>query len=77
VAAQRAYEERRASGITDAPLFPDDMNCDLDRPQPQPEKETLRLSDLLIGTAVLLPAALKIGRDVKKQIGDGDDRRAA
>ena len=77
VAAQRAYEERRASGITDAPPFPDDMNCDLDRPQPQPEKETLRLSDLLIGTAVLLPAALKIGRDVKKQIGDRRDRRAA
>jgi membrane protein len=76
-AAQRAYEERRASGITDAPPFPDDMNCDLDRPQPQPEKETLRLSDLLIGTAVLLPAALKIGRDVKKQIGDRRDRRAA
>ena len=25
-AAQRAYEERRASGITDAPPFPDDMN---------------------------------------------------
>ena len=77
VAAQRAYEERRASGITDAPPFPDDMNCDLDRPQSQPEKETLRLSDLLIGTAVLLPAALKIGRDVKKQIGDRRDRRAA
>ena len=76
-AAQRAYEERRASGVTDAPPFQDDMNCDLDRPQPQPEKETLRLSDLLIGTAVLLPAALKIGRDVKKQIGDRRDRRAA
>ena len=77
VAAQRAYEERRASGVTDAPPFPDDMNCDLDRPQPQPEKETLRLSDLVIGTAILLPAALKIGRDVKKQIGDRGERRVA
>jgi membrane protein len=75
VAAQRAYEERRARGITDVPPFPDDINCDLDRAQPPPEKA--RLSDLLIGTAVLLPAALKIGRDVKKQIGGRRDRRAA
>ena len=75
VAAQRAYEQRRARGIPDAPLFPDDMNCDLDRPRPQPER--VRLSDLLIGTAVLLPAALKISRDVKKQIGGRRDRRAA
>jgi membrane protein len=79
VAAQRAYEERRASGSTDVPPFPDDINCDLDRPQPQPER--LRVSDLLIGTAVLLPAALKIGRDVKKQVEqqiDGSrDRPAA
>jgi membrane protein len=75
LAAQRAYEERRARGITDVPPFPDDINCDLDRARPQPEKA--RLSDLLIGTAVLLPAALKIGRDVKKQIGGRRDRRAA
>ena len=74
-AAQRAYEERRARGVQEAPLFPEGINCDLDRPQPQPER--MRLSDLLIGTAVLLPAALKIGRDVKKQIGDRRDRRAA
>jgi membrane protein len=74
-AAQRAYEERRAQGAPEAPLFPEGINCDLDRPQPQPER--VRLSDLLIGTAVLLPAALKIGRDVKKQIGDRRDRPAA
>ena len=75
VAAQRAYEERRARGLTDAPLFPEGVNCDLDRPQPQPER--VRVSDLLIGTAVLLPAALKIGREVKKKIDDRPDRPAA
>jgi membrane protein len=74
-AAQRAYEERRARGIADVPPFPEGVNCDLDRPQPKPEKA--RLSDLLIGTAVLLPAALKIGRDVKKQINGRRDRPAA
>jgi len=74
-AAQRAYEERRADGIVDVPPFPEGVNCDLDRPQPQPEK--VRVSDLLIGTAVLLPAALKIGRDVKKRVGDRPHRPAA
>jgi membrane protein len=74
-AAQRAYEERRSRGIADVPPLPEGSNCDLDRPQPQPER--LRLSDLLIGTAVLLPAALKIGRDVKKQIDESRDRPAA
>jgi membrane protein len=74
-AAQRAYEERRARGLSDAPPFPEGVNCDLDQPQRQPER--LRLSDLLIGTAVLLPAALKIGRDVKKQVDDRRDRPAA
>ena len=66
VAAQRAYEERRARGEVDVPPFPANVNCDLDRPTPRPEK--LRPSDLLIGAAVLLPAALKIGRDVKKNV---------
>jgi membrane protein len=74
-AAQRAFEERRARGISEVPPFPDGINCDLDRPQPQPEK--VRLSDLLIGTAVLLPAALKIGREVKKHLDDDHDRRVA
>jgi membrane protein len=71
-AAQRAYEERRASGEIDAQPYPDDINCDVDRPQPKPEK--VRASDLLIGTVALLPAALKIGREVKKKV---DEERAA
>ena len=74
-AAERAYEERRAKGIVDVPPFPEGVNCDLDRRPPQPEK--VRVSDLLIGTAVLLPAALKIGRDVKKRVGARGHRRAA
>jgi membrane protein len=68
-AAQRAYEERRAKGELDVAPFEEGMNCDVDRPQPKPEK--VRASDLLIGTAVLLPAALKIGLDVKKKVDEG------
>ena len=67
-AAQRAYEERRARGETDVPPFPDDVNCDIDRPKPRPQK--VRASDLLIGTAALLPAALKVGRHVRKKVGE-------
>ena len=71
-AAQRAYEERRANGEVNVPPFPDELNCDLDRPRVKPEK--VKPSDLLIGTAALLPAALKIGREVRKKV---DDDRAA
>ena len=71
-AAQRAYEERRAGDIAEVAHYPDDMNCDLDRPKPRPEK--VRTSDLLIGTAALLPAALSISRRVFKR---ADRDRAA
>ena len=67
-AAARAYDERREKGIADVPPYPDDMNCDIDRPTPRPEK--VRASDLIIGTVALLPAALKIGREVKKKVED-------
>ena len=70
-AAARAYEERRARGELDVPPYPDDINCDVDRSKPRPKPEKVRASDLLIGTAALLPAAWKIGRVVKKRI-DGD-----
>jgi membrane protein len=65
-AAQREYEERRAGGEFDSGLFPDDVNCDLEKPAPQPQG--VRASDLIIGTAALLPAAFKIGRGVKKKV---------
>ena len=70
IAAQRAYEERKAKGEVVAPPFPDGVNCDLDRPAPQPA--ALRPSDLIIGAAALLPAALKVGRDVKKKIAEDE-----
>jgi hypothetical protein len=66
LAARRAYEERRASGSYDVSPYPDEVNCDVDRPKRKPEK--MRTSDLLIGTAALLPAALRIGREVKKRL---------
>ena len=77
-AAARAYEERRANGQADVPMLPDDVNCDLDEPKPRPAAKALRASDLLIGTAVLLPAALRMGRAVRKKVDKKiDEERAA
>jgi len=72
LAAARADKERRAQGHLDAPPFPDDINCDLDREKPKAPQ--VRTSDLLIGTAALLPAALRIGRDLTRK---GRNGRAA
>lgn len=66
-AAQREYEERRERGEIPARPFPEGVNCDIDKPVPQAEQHRrLRASDVLIGTAALLPVAVKIRRAVKK-----------
>lgn len=67
VAAQRDYEERKARGEIPVQPYPDDVNCDIDRPAPQPMRG-VRPSLLLIGAEALLPAAVKIGREVKKRV---------
>jgi membrane protein len=68
-AAERDYKERRAQGSTEVAPFPDGINCDLDRPKPRASRrEGVRASDLLIGAAALLPAAIKAGFDVKRRI---------
>ena len=72
-AAARDYEERRSRNQADVPPFSEGVNCDLDRPgvdRPKAEAPGLRASDLLIGTAALLPAAIKVGRLVRKRIGE-------
>lgn len=68
IAAQRAYDERRAKGEVPSSTFPDDVNCDVDRPARKPAG--MRPSEILVGAAALIPVALKIGRDVKKKTED-------
>lgn len=58
VLAERAYEERLASGQIPVTPFPDDVNCDVE-PRASTEASGVRPSELLIGTAALLPAAIK------------------
>jgi membrane protein len=66
VAAERDYQERLKRGEMPAPPFPDDTNCDVDRTVPR--QPGVRPSDLIIGTAALLPATISIGRDIKKKV---------
>lgn len=67
VLAEQDYEKRRARGEIPVHAFPDGVNCDLDR-EALKEESTVRPSDLIIGTAVLLPAAIKIGKEIKEKI---------
>ncbi len=67
--AEQAYEAKLAKGEIEPRPFEDDVNCDIDRKAMiPPQGEHLRPSDVLIGTAVLLPAALKIVSGVRTAI---------
>jgi hypothetical protein len=75
-AAKRDFEERKAKGEVPILPFPDDVNCDLDRPRLR-EEHGVRASDLIIGAAVLLPAALKIGKEIREKVAQDDARHEA
>ena len=68
VAAMRDYEERRKRGELPPTVFEGDVNCDIDFPKAPRREEHLRPSDLIIGTAALLPVAVKVAREVKKKV---------
>jgi membrane protein len=68
-AAQRDYEARMARGEQPAQPFPEGVNCDVDAAEHERAPKTgVRPSEVLLGTAFLLPAAVKIGREVRKEI---------
>jgi hypothetical protein len=75
--AKRDYEARQAKGEIPIRPFSDDVNCDLDR-KPQPRDEHgVRPSELIIGAAVLLPVAVKIGKGLRRKESDPKTSRAA
>ena len=65
--AEREYEQRKAKREFPIRPFPDDVNCDIEH-TPASDERAVRPSELLIGAAALLPAAVKVARDVKKQV---------
>jgi membrane protein len=72
IVAAREYEERKARGELPKSPIPDDMNCDLDRVEPKP-RTGVRASDLIIGAAVLAPAAVKIAKEIRDTVTDRTD----
>jgi membrane protein len=66
--AETAYEEKRRSGETSPRAFRDGVNCDLEHGEVKKDEQTLRPSEALLGAAILLPAALKVAKDVKKKV---------
>ena len=68
-AAERAYEERKRKGQPAVRQMPDDVNCDLERGVVVREQDAgLRPSEVILGAAVLLPAALKVAKGVKETV---------
>jgi membrane protein len=66
VAAERAFEEQMASGGPRIQPFPDGVNCDIE--PVRREEAGLRPSELLIGAAALLPAAIKIAKEIRQKV---------
>jgi len=71
-AAERDYDERQARGEPAVAPLPDDVNCEIDRRPARKEPQGVRASDLIIGAAVLAPAAVKIAREIREKVGDAD-----
>jgi membrane protein len=67
VLAEQAFERRMASGQIPVTPFADGVNCDVE-PQAPKHESGIRPSDLLIGTAALIPAALKIAKGIKHRV---------
>lgn len=64
-AAQRDHDARKGRGDIDVKPFPDDVNCDIDRAQPPKVHPGLRASDLIIGAAILAPAAVELAKEIR------------
>jgi membrane protein len=64
--AERAFERKMASGDFAAGVFPVGVNCDV---EPRVRHEPgLRPSQMLIGAAALLPAAIKVAKTVRNKV---------
>ena len=69
-AAERFYRERAEAGKVDVQALPDGVNCDVDWNEGKsvPRSDGLRPSDVLIGSAVLLPSLVVLGREIRKTL---------
>jgi membrane protein len=76
-AAARDFEARKAKGQIDIAPFLNDINCDIDRETPRPQNQGLRTSDLIIGAAILAPAAVTLAKGIREKVaGHSEQLRA-
>ena len=73
-AAARDFEERKARGQIAVAPFPADVNCDIDRETPRPQNQGLRTSDLIIGAAILAPAAVTLAKGLREKVADHSEQ---
>ena len=66
--AQRDDEERQVRGEIPVTPFPDDVNCDVDRETPRDGRHSIRASDLIIGAAILAPAAVTMAKGIREMV---------
>jgi len=73
-AAQKYAEKQKAEGQLPVQPLPDNVNCDLDEESDAPR--TLRPSEAMIAAALMLPAAISVGREVLTSVREmrEDDR---
>lgn len=76
VLAERAFDERMASGQVPVTPFPEGVNCDVE-PKTSRRESGVRPSDLLIGTAALLPAAITVARGIKQKVENDQKAESA
>ena len=63
-AARKYAEKQKAAGQLPVQPLPDHVNCDLDEELDAPR--TLRPSEAMIAAALMLPAAISVGREVAR-----------
>jgi membrane protein len=73
-AAQRDYEERQSQGDVEVTPFPDDVNCEIDRQTPPDRRHGIRASDLIIGAAILAPAAVTMAKEIREIVTESSDQ---
>jgi membrane protein len=65
--AQRIYEEKRAKGEIPIKPMPEEVNCDIDRPE-SVERPEPKPSELLIGTIALIPTAVVVAKKIRDEM---------
>jgi membrane protein len=66
--AEREYQQRLAKGEIPETMFAEGVNCDIDRAPKPPRQDGLRPSELLVGAAVLIPAAVAVGKTLQSKV---------